>query len=646
MASLMPQGKQQYVSSTGAPLVGGKVYTYAAGTTTLLATYTDAGGSTPNTNPVILDSRGEASIFFSNNVYYKIVLKDSADATIWTQDNLPGNLALAALAASSGSSLVGFIQSGTGAVATTVQTKLRENVSVFDFMTAAQIADVQAETALVDVTTVVQAAITSLSTSGGQLLFPRGKYKISSTLNLVSNVKYVGQGNTTLQITVSEVGLQLPAAASNIEISGFIIGGTFARAISCNYGGTATKIRIYGNTISGATLAGAGYTSGIFMMNATDCIVEANKLSGNGLGTTTAFHADISFYAPAAGTQNSRNKILNNQCSSGVGFNIQAFNLDHSEIAFNICKGALTGSGNNNGYGIVVYDVSSYTLSYSTTSFNVISNNVVTNTQGTGIYIASADNCIIANNICAYNGTVQTDASLPVGGIAINGPYCSQTTVTGNDVSSSGKDGIVVCVTNYSTVAGNTVSASGQHGIQIRGACSGVTISGNTITSSTQRGIYDNVTAKTYLSISGNTVYGSTLAGIEIGGSTKSSIANNVSSGNATYGILNGGSYNSIVNNVLTGNTIDGMSGINSGNTRRGNKYTDGDNQGSKTLVAGAATVSTTEVRTGDVLLITRGELGGTAGHLSARNIISGTSFVLDSSSGTDTASVYWEILH
>lgn len=134
MAALMPQGKQQYFTAGGIPLVGGKVYTYAAGTTTPLATYTTAAAGTPNANPVILDSRGEASIFFSA-ANYKIVVKDSLDSTIWTQDNLAGDQAatvLANLAASTGSSLVGHIASGAGAVATTVQAKLREFQSAKD----------------------------------------------------------------------------------------------------------------------------------------------------------------------------------------------------------------------------------------------------------------------------------------------------------------------------------------------------------------------------------------------------------------------------------------------------------------------------------------------------------------------------------
>jgi len=59
MAVLAPQPKAQFFDANGSPLVGGKVYTYAAGTTTPLATYTDASAATPNTNPVILDSRGE-----------------------------------------------------------------------------------------------------------------------------------------------------------------------------------------------------------------------------------------------------------------------------------------------------------------------------------------------------------------------------------------------------------------------------------------------------------------------------------------------------------------------------------------------------------------------------------------------------------
>jgi hypothetical protein len=87
MASLMPNGKQQYFDNNGDPLVGGKVYTYAAGTTIPLMTYTDSSGTTFNTNPVILDSRGEAAIFWGSGAY-KVVVKTSNDVTVWTQDDV------------------------------------------------------------------------------------------------------------------------------------------------------------------------------------------------------------------------------------------------------------------------------------------------------------------------------------------------------------------------------------------------------------------------------------------------------------------------------------------------------------------------------------------------------------------------------
>lgn len=90
MANLMPLPKISFTDSNGRPLVGGKVFFYEAGTNTPKNTFTDAAGSTPNTNPVILDARGEAGIWLGPG-QYKVALKDRFDVDIWTQDyvNLP-----------------------------------------------------------------------------------------------------------------------------------------------------------------------------------------------------------------------------------------------------------------------------------------------------------------------------------------------------------------------------------------------------------------------------------------------------------------------------------------------------------------------------------------------------------------------------
>ena len=87
MAVLSPAAKTAFVDDAGEPLVGGKLYTYIAGTTTLQTTYTDSSGTTANTNPVILDSRGEANVWLGGAIY-KFVLKDANDALIWTVDNI------------------------------------------------------------------------------------------------------------------------------------------------------------------------------------------------------------------------------------------------------------------------------------------------------------------------------------------------------------------------------------------------------------------------------------------------------------------------------------------------------------------------------------------------------------------------------
>jgi hypothetical protein len=89
MATLTPVIRLQFFDSNGDPLVGGKLYTYAAGTTTPLATYTSAAGDTTNTNPIILNSRGEANVWISA-AQYKFVLKTSTEVEIWTVDNIGG----------------------------------------------------------------------------------------------------------------------------------------------------------------------------------------------------------------------------------------------------------------------------------------------------------------------------------------------------------------------------------------------------------------------------------------------------------------------------------------------------------------------------------------------------------------------------
>lgn len=75
--------------SNGAPLSGGLLYSYEAGTTTPLPTYTDNTGATPNANPVVLDATGTANVWMQPGVLYKFVLTDALGNQQWSVDNFP-----------------------------------------------------------------------------------------------------------------------------------------------------------------------------------------------------------------------------------------------------------------------------------------------------------------------------------------------------------------------------------------------------------------------------------------------------------------------------------------------------------------------------------------------------------------------------
>jgi hypothetical protein len=82
----------QFFTNSGVILSGGKLYTYAAGTTTPQVTYTSSSGGTNHTNPIILDSAGRVpgGEIWLNATPYKFVLKDSNDVLIATYDNVSG----------------------------------------------------------------------------------------------------------------------------------------------------------------------------------------------------------------------------------------------------------------------------------------------------------------------------------------------------------------------------------------------------------------------------------------------------------------------------------------------------------------------------------------------------------------------------
>lgn len=110
-------------------------------------------------------------------------------------------------------SAVSYTPSGAGAVATNVQSKLREMVSAFDFMTAAQIADVRANTALLNVSAAVQAAIDS----GKPVFLPCGTYRLDTSLKVENGNVLIGQNGMSAGFAFETTGTYLKPATCAVQ---------------------------------------------------------------------------------------------------------------------------------------------------------------------------------------------------------------------------------------------------------------------------------------------------------------------------------------------------------------------------------------------------------------------------------------------
>lgn len=158
-----------------------------------------------------------------------------------------------------GASLIRWIQTGTGAVPRTVESKLREFVSVKDFGAVGDNAT--------DDTAAINAAIASISGNGGTVFFPPGIYLISSTITLpilTYNLRLLGSGSSSI--------LKMIGATSFDMIKGGGNGFNFQSIEALSFSGNAL-------TGSGSLID----TAGIGTMRIHKCFFSALPLTGNGI---------------------------------------------------------------------------------------------------------------------------------------------------------------------------------------------------------------------------------------------------------------------------------------------------------------------------------------------------------------------------
>jgi hypothetical protein len=318
----------QFFDNNGVPLVGGKLYSYAAGTTTPQASYTTAAGTTAHTNPIILNAAGRVAtgeIWITAGLAYKFVLYTSTDVLIATWDNITG---IGGTGIATNALHVAYDPAGTGAVSTNVQAKLRQQVSVTDYGAVGNNSTNNNAAFL--------AAVTQLQ-DGGTLLIPPGIYCGQLIVSQKSNIQIIGYGATVARdhapLASNDV-LVVFVDCHNVSLEGLEVDGrveSFSKLESqCHnvgfYGCTNFQLvdiythhspcdGVYINRIaSGNTLYGVYFASDIqsSMSTLTNVISDYNSRQGmsvissvRGTVINSVFNntgkATTGFLAPASG---------------------------------------------------------------------------------------------------------------------------------------------------------------------------------------------------------------------------------------------------------------------------------------------------------------------------------------------------------
>ncbi len=134
MATEIITSFQQVCDANGDPMSGAKVYVYDVGTTTLKSVWSDTALSAAAANPIVCDSAGRHDMRYIATGSYKIVVKTSADITVYTRDNIDGRVPV-------GSGALAIANGGTSA------TTAGAALTALGGATAAELADVAADVA-------------------------------------------------------------------------------------------------------------------------------------------------------------------------------------------------------------------------------------------------------------------------------------------------------------------------------------------------------------------------------------------------------------------------------------------------------------------------------------------------------------------
>jgi hypothetical protein len=302
----------QFLDDDGTPLAGGFVYTYASGTTTPQATYTDQAGTEENANPIVLDAAGRCDLWL-DDLEYTFLLKRSDLTTVKTWDDVSG--------AGSGADLVTSVNTFTGVVeltaddipfttstttdwfaGTDITAALDGIITFVDDLAAGDI--VAANIPIVDAGGLITATnvetafaeiaaktLPSQTTHSGKWLKTNGTAASWETLALPAFTASVASGN----ITTSVASGQQTYGTRTVTATGGAGGYTYFWVVSTYGQGADTfpPMQITGASATAAAVTVGGYGSGETNTGTVLCFVT----DSDGRVTTASFNVEATHAA-------------------------------------------------------------------------------------------------------------------------------------------------------------------------------------------------------------------------------------------------------------------------------------------------------------------------------------------------------------
>ena len=391
-------------SSTLMVLSNATCTVYVAGTSTAATLYSD-NGITPLANPFLSSSTGQVAFYAANGLYDLVVSKIGyLTVTI-------SAIELDDLLAPSGSNSVGYLPAGTGAVATTVQTKLRESVSVKDFG------------AVGDGTTNDSAAINSAIASNRNVYFPAGTYLIASSIQVASKSNVVLQG-AGVDVAIIKCSPSATFTVPALDIT------------------SSTTVSVNGLTVDSNSNSSLNSLAVVRFVSCTDTVFSDSKILhsyvGIGINSCTRFRVE-------------RNYLRKNAIATTLNYNINVSSTlsvcSQGEVNDNFCL--------NSGSGFIGADI------------NISRNQFISNSYGAGI--ATFGNgatgttpgffygkYFVSDNLCR-NGTQRDSDGYMVAGMEIAGAYSR---IENNTVHDNAGEGIRLFA-YQSICTGNIVFGNG-----------------------------------------------------------------------------------------------------------------------------------------------------------------------------------------